>query len=40
MVTGETGYGRQPVRVVEVLDRVITHAERFCETAGSGVSRW
>jgi pyruvate kinase len=35
MVTGETGYGLHPVRVVEVLHRVIVRAERYQdETAG------
>ncbi|MFE2596806.1 pyruvate kinase [Streptomyces sp. NPDC059396] len=29
MVTGETGYGRHPVRVVEVLRKVIVRAEQY-----------
>jgi pyruvate kinase len=39
VLTGETGYGRDPVRVVEVLCRVIERAERFRSTAGPTNSR-
>ncbi|GAA0682407.1 hypothetical protein GCM10010193_40220 [Kitasatospora atroaurantiaca] len=38
MVTGETGFGLHPVRVVEVLHRVIVRAERYQdETTGTPV---
>lgn len=35
MVTGETSYGRHPVRVIEVLDTVIRRAERHLDEIGA-----
>ncbi|MFD0399833.1 pyruvate kinase [Kitasatospora sp. NPDC127121] len=39
MVTGETGYGLHPVRVVEVLHRVIVRAERYRDEIGEASDR-
>ncbi|WP_405003172.1 pyruvate kinase [Kitasatospora purpeofusca] len=39
MVTGETGYGLHPVRVVEVLHRVIVGAERYQDDIGATSGR-